>query len=50
MGNLAAKEVQKSGITITKDRLIEMIRKSTQQSFMISQSQTEKTSVVVIKF
>jgi len=42
------KEVAKSGMSISKEKLIEMVKKSTQQSFTISQSPNSKQTVVVI--
>lgn len=48
MSNQTAKEVQKSGMTISKEKLIEMIRKSSQTTFSILQSPNLKETVVVI--
>ncbi len=46
--NTVIKEVQKSGMTISKEKLIEMIRKSSQTTFSILQSPNSKEAVVVI--
>ena len=43
-----AKEVAKSGMSISKEKLIEIIKKSNQQSFTISQSPNTKNAVVII--
>lgn len=48
MSNQLIKETQKSGMTISKEKLLESIRRSTQQSFIISQSQNSKQAVVVV--
>lgn len=46
--NTILKEVEKSGMSITKDKLIDLIKKSNQQTFTISQSPNSKSSVVII--
>ena len=46
--NTVIKEVQKAGLTITKDKLIEKIKQSSQQTFTISQSPNSKQAVVII--
>ena len=43
-----ANQIKKTGLSVTKEKLLEMIRRSTQQSFTISPSQNGKTTVVVI--
>jgi hypothetical protein len=48
MSNQLVKEVQKSGMSITKDRLLDLIKKSHQQSFIISLNPNSKQTVVVI--
>lgn len=48
MNNYTFKEVEKSGILITKERLLEVIRKSNQATFMYSVNQGSKQAVVVI--
>jgi len=48
MSNQLVKEVQKSGMTISKEKLIEMIRKSSQTTFSILQSPNSKEKTVVI--
>lgn len=47
-GNTLVKEVEKAGMSITKEKLIEAIKKLNQKEFMFSQSQGSKTAVVVI--
>ena len=48
MSDQLAKQVQKTGMSITKDKLIDLIKKSPSQSFTVSQSQGSKAIVVVI--
>lgn len=48
MSHPVIKEVEKSGIKISKEKLIEMIRKSSQTTFSILQSPNSKETVVVI--
>lgn len=48
MSNQLVKEVQKSGMTISKEKLIEMIKKSSQTTFSILQSPNNKQTVLVI--
>jgi hypothetical protein len=48
MSDQLAKATEKSGMKISKDKLIEAIRKSTQKEFLFSQSQGSKSAVVVI--
>ncbi len=48
MSNQLIKEVQKSGMLISKEKLIEMIRKSSQTTFSILQSPNSKEKTVVI--
>ena len=42
------KEVAKSGMSISKEKLIELVKKSSQQSFTISQNPNSKSVIVVI--
>ena len=48
MSDQLAKATEKSGLKISKDKLIEAIKKSSQKEFMFSQSQGSKTAVVII--
>jgi hypothetical protein len=48
MSDQLAKQVQSSGTKISKDKLIEMIRKSPQKEFLYSQSSASKTVVVTL--
>ena len=48
MSNHLVKEAQKSGMSITKDKLLDLIKKSNQQSFIISLNPNTKQTVVVI--
>ena len=48
MSQQAIKEVQKSGMSISKEKLIEAIRKSSQTTFILSQSPNSKEAAVVI--
>jgi len=48
MSNQLVKEAQKSGMSITKDKLLDLIKKSNQQSFTISLNPNAKQTVVVI--
>jgi hypothetical protein len=46
MSDQLAKQVQSSGTKITKDKLLEAIRKSPQKEFSFSQSQGSKVVVI----
>jgi hypothetical protein len=46
--NIVIKELEKAGLSISKEKLIELIKKSNQQSFTLSQNSITKQSVVVI--
>jgi hypothetical protein len=48
MSNELAKTTEKSGTKISKDKLIEAMRKSTQKEYAYSQSLGSKTLVVVV--
>jgi hypothetical protein len=48
MSDQLAKQVQSSGTKITKEKLLEAIRKSPQKEFSFSQSQGSKTVVVIL--
>jgi hypothetical protein len=48
MSDQLANQAKKTGMSITKDKLIDLIKKSPSQSFTVSQSQGSKTIVVVI--
>ena len=48
MSDQLANQVKKTGMSITKDKLIDLIKKSQSQSFTVSQSQGSKAIVVVI--
>ena len=48
MSDQLANQVKKTGMSITKDKLIDLIKKSQSQSFTVSQSQNSKTIVVVV--
>lgn len=48
MSDQLARATEKSGLKITKDKLIEAIRKSSQKEYSFSQSQGSKTAVVII--
>jgi hypothetical protein len=48
MSDTQAKQVQASGTKITKEKLIEALRKSPQKDFPYSQSSGSKTVVVVL--
>lgn len=48
MSSEAIKLVQKSGITISKEKLLDLIRKSPSKMFSCSQPQNSKVAVVVI--
>jgi len=48
MSQQAIKEVQKSGTSITKEKLLAAIRKSSQMTFSYSQSSNSKEAVVII--
>ena len=46
--NIVIKELEKAGLSISKEKLIELIKKSNQQYFTLSQNSITKQSVVVI--
>ncbi len=46
--NQIVKEVQKSGYSVSKEKLIEMIKKSSQTTFSILQSPNNKQTVLVL--
>lgn len=48
MSDQLAKQVPTSGTKISKEKLLEMLRKSPQKDFPYSQSQGSKTLVVLI--
>ena len=48
MSDQLANQVKKTGMSITKDKLIDLIKKSQSQSFTVSQNQNSKTIVVVV--
>lgn len=48
MSDQLAKQVQSSGTKISKDKLIEALRKSPQKDFPYSQSSGSKTVVVAV--
>lgn len=48
MSDQLAKQVQLSGTKISKDKLIEALRKSPQKDFQYSQSSGSKTVVVTL--
>jgi hypothetical protein len=48
MSDQLAKQVQASGTKISKDKLIEALRKSSQKDFPYSQSQGSKSIVVTL--
>ena len=48
MSDQLAKQVQSSGTKISKDKLIEMIRKCPQKDYPYSQSSGSKTVVVTL--
>lgn len=43
------REINKNGLSISKEKLIEMIKKSSQQSFSIQQSKNNKLKIIVIQ-
>ena len=49
MSDQLAKQVQSSGTKISKDKLIEAIKKSPQREFSFFQSPNSKDLVVVVK-
>lgn len=49
MSDQLAKQVQLSGTKISKDKLIEAIRKSPQKEFSFSQSQGSKTLIIQVQ-
>ena len=49
MSDQLAKQVQSSGTRISKDKLIEVVKKSPQKDFYYSQTQGSKASVIVIQ-
>jgi hypothetical protein len=48
MSDQLAKQIEKSGTKLTKDKLIEALRKNPQKDFPYSQSLGSKTVVVVL--
>jgi len=48
MSDQIARQVEKSGVKFTKERLLELIKKSSLKEFHISQSQGSKTIIVVL--
>jgi len=48
MSNQIIKELERSGLSISKDKLLDLIKKSNQQTFTFSQNQGSKQIVVVI--
>jgi len=48
MSNQLIKEAQKSGMFISKEKLIEILKQSSIKEFTISQSPNSKQAVVVI--
>ena len=48
MSDTLAKQIEKSGTKMTKDKLLELIRKSPSKEFTFSQSPNSKTVVVTI--
>lgn len=48
MNEQTTKQIEKSGIKMTKDKLIELIRKSSSREFSIAQLPNSKTIIVVI--
>ncbi len=48
MSNQLIKEAQKSGMLISKEKLIEILKQSSTKEFTISQSPNSKQAVVVI--
>ena len=48
MSDQIAKQVEKSGVKYTKEKLLDLIKKSNLKEFHISQSPSSKQAVVVI--
>jgi hypothetical protein len=48
MSDQLAKQIEKSGTKLTKDKLLDLIRKSQSKEFTFSQSPNSKTIVVTI--
>lgn len=48
MSDTLAKSVEKSGTSISKDKLLDLIRKSPNKQFTYSQSQNSKVMTVVV--
>ena len=46
--NQTIREVERSGTLITKEKLLDLIKKSPNQSFTYSQSPNSKTAVIVV--
>jgi hypothetical protein len=44
-----SKEINKNGLLISKEKLIELIKKSAQQNFSIQQSTNNKLKVILIQ-
>lgn len=49
MSDQLAKQVQASGTKISKDKLIEALRRSPQKDFPYSQSQASRTVVITLQ-
>ena len=47
--NQTIKEVERSGTLITKEKLLDLIKKSPNQSFTYSQNPNTKEAVVLVK-
>jgi hypothetical protein len=48
MSDTLAKQIEKSGTKMTKDKLLELIRKSPSKEFTFSQSPNSKTVVISV--
>ena len=48
MSDQIARQVEKSGVKYTKERLLDLIKKSNLKEFHFSQSQGSKTVVIVL--
>ncbi len=48
MSDQLAKQIEKSGTKLTKDKLLDLIRRSSAREFTFSQSPNSKTIVVTI--
>ena len=47
-GNTVIKEVEKAGMSISKDKLLDLIKKSNQTTFTFSQNHNSKQAVVLV--